>query len=131
MQEVDPGKPGPHATRRQVAFPQLQPESQCADDEAGEKRRDCRRSSEPFAQDAEEEAGRDRWRDVRLYTLQIDEDLRRDVLHERNPDEPEADENDRRRAADLYEALLARIRTDLSVDVPREKCRAGVECRRQ
>src|SRR5215467_5509830 len=102
MQEVDPGKPGPHATRRQVAFPQLQPESQCADDEAGEKRRDCRRSSEPFAQDAEEEAGRDRWRDVRLYTLQIDEDLRRKLPHERKPDESEANENYSQCSSHLY-----------------------------
>ena len=51
---------------------------------------------DPLPEDAEQEHGGDRRRDVRLHALQILVELAGDQLHQRNPQQPEHDHDDGR-----------------------------------
>ena len=131
MQEVYAGEPVNHGSARQVRLVQLEHQPGEAEHKTSPQR--CQRSLaiETGEEDTEQEAGGNRRGDVGLHALQIDVELGRDVLHERDPDQPKEHQDHRRHASDEDQPRFRCIGAPLPIDVPGKQRRTRVEGRRQ
>ena len=131
VQEIDvayqPSSPSPSAARLSSSTRRARPSTKPVDE-----RRHRAGRVDPLPEDAEEEHGGDRRRDVGLHALQVLVELAGDQLHQRNPQRARSPTmHDRRDLPDQHELALARLRARASVDVQGHERRAGIEDRRE